>query len=413
MSAHETTPIASRVQEFLKRGVVIRCPGSVDIDPSVSLEGIAPGTIIHGGCRISGEDTSIGPDCTIGNESPATLVNCRLESKVTLGGGYFAESVFLRGAGSGSCAHVRPGCLLEEGVRLGHSVGLKQTILLPFVTLGSMVNFCDILMAGGTSREDHGEVGSSYVHFNFTPHGDKATPSLIGDIPRGVLIDQPSIFLGGQGGLVGPTRIEYGCVVPAGSICRTDMLEPGTLTIPEVRVSSPVRPYKRGVYRGINRTAGNNLIFIGNLFALDAWYRTVRSVTMGGTSFGAACLAGAMLVLKRAVSERIAQLETLSGNLEDSASRLEQDDSLEAARQRSFSRQWASIRERLETGPPDGLGSDKRDAFMSVMGGRSARSGDHVETVRAAPDASRVGAVAWLQSVVDWTLGLWPDQNEE
>ena len=59
--------------------------------------------------------------------------------------------------------------------------------VLAFVTIGSLVNFCDLLMAGGSSRQDHSEVGSGYIHFNFTPwgaRGDKATPSLIGDVPR-------------------------------------------------------------------------------------------------------------------------------------------------------------------------------------------------------------------------------------
>ena len=65
-------------------------------------------------------------------------------------------------------------------------------------------------MAGGTSRKNHSEIGSSYIHFNFTPHQDKATPSLVGDVPRGVMLDRAPIFLGGQGGLVGPVRIAYG-----------------------------------------------------------------------------------------------------------------------------------------------------------------------------------------------------------
>ena len=37
---------------------------------------------------------------------------------------------------------------------------------------------------------EHTEVGSRFIHFNFTPRGqsgDKATPSLIGDVARGVL----------------------------------------------------------------------------------------------------------------------------------------------------------------------------------------------------------------------------------
>ena len=105
----------------------------------------------------------------------------------------------------------------------------KHTILFPFVTLGSLINFCDCLMAGGTSRKNHSEVGSSYIHFNFTPNQDKVTASLIGDVPKGVMLNQPPIFLGGQGGLVGPCRLAYGTTVAAGTIVRKDELRPGRL----------------------------------------------------------------------------------------------------------------------------------------------------------------------------------------
>ncbi len=114
-----------------------------------------------------------------------------------------------------SGAQVREGCILEEEANASHTVGLKQTILFPFVTLGSLINFCDCFMAGGTSRKNHSEVGSSYIHFNYTPNQDKATASLIGDVPKGVMINQAPIFLGGQGGLVGPSRIGYGTVIAA------------------------------------------------------------------------------------------------------------------------------------------------------------------------------------------------------
>jgi len=30
---------------------------------------------------------------------------------------------------------------------------------------------------------------------------------LFGDVPRGVMLNQPPIFLGGQGGAVGPIRV--------------------------------------------------------------------------------------------------------------------------------------------------------------------------------------------------------------
>jgi bifunctional UDP-N-acetylglucosamine pyrophosphorylase/glucosamine-1-phosphate N-acetyltransferase len=105
---------------------------------------------------------------------------------------------------------VRAGTIFEEQASIAHTVGLKQTILFPFVTLGSLINFCDCFMAGGTSRENHSEVGSSYIHFNYTPNQDKATASLIGDVPHGVMLNQNPIFLGGQGGWWGLAALPTG-----------------------------------------------------------------------------------------------------------------------------------------------------------------------------------------------------------
>ena len=109
-------------------------------------------------------------------------------------------------------AQVREGCLLEEEANGAHCVGLKQTILFPFVTLGSLINFCDCLMAGGTSRKDHSEVGSSYIHFNYTPDGDKTTASLFGDVPRGVMLEPAADLPGrpGRRGRAGAGGLRHG-----------------------------------------------------------------------------------------------------------------------------------------------------------------------------------------------------------
>ena len=80
---------------------------------------------------------------------------------------------------------MRRGTILEEHASCAHTVGLKQTILFPYVTLGSLINFCDCFMAGGTGPRNHSEVGSSYIHFNFSANQDKATASLLGMCPRG------------------------------------------------------------------------------------------------------------------------------------------------------------------------------------------------------------------------------------
>jgi bifunctional N-acetylglucosamine-1-phosphate-uridyltransferase/glucosamine-1-phosphate-acetyltransferase GlmU-like protein len=161
----------------------------VVVGEEVDCSRIADDVSIHPGCRIQGAETSIGPGCVIGAEAPATIDNCQLGRNVELKGGYFSGATFFDDANMGSGAHVRAGTILEEEANGAHTVGLKQTILMPFATLGSLINFCDILMAGGTSRANHSEVGSSYVHFNYTPHQDKATASLVGDVPHGVFLE--------------------------------------------------------------------------------------------------------------------------------------------------------------------------------------------------------------------------------
>ena len=71
------------------------------------------------------------------------MVDCQIGPNVNLNGGFFQDAVLLGGVSAGSGAHVRRGTILEEESSIAHTVGLKQTILFPFVTLGSLINFCD------------------------------------------------------------------------------------------------------------------------------------------------------------------------------------------------------------------------------------------------------------------------------
>ena len=156
------------------------------ISDEVDRKRIADGAVIHIGCKIFGKDTLICDNVELGLEAPVTLKNCFVGPNVKLKGGYFENAVFLEGAAAGSGAHVRGGTIFEEQASIAHTVGLKQTLLFPFVPLGSLINFCDCLMAGGTSRKNHSEVGSAYIHFNYTPNQDKATASLIARVKRTV-----------------------------------------------------------------------------------------------------------------------------------------------------------------------------------------------------------------------------------
>ncbi len=192
-------------KELLARGVIMPDPDSVYVASDVDVGRISGnGVTVFPGSRIAGSRTLILPGVQIGYEAPVTLENCRVGRNVRLNGGFFQEAVFLGDNVFGSNAHVRAGTIMEEQACAAHTVGLKQTLLFPFVTLGSLINFCDCFMAGGTSRKNHSEVGSSFVHFNYTPNQDKATPSMMGNVHQGVFLDQSPIFLGGQGGLGGP-----------------------------------------------------------------------------------------------------------------------------------------------------------------------------------------------------------------
>jgi UDP-N-acetylglucosamine/UDP-N-acetylgalactosamine diphosphorylase len=338
---------------------------------------IAPDAVIHPGCRISG--SSIGPGCEIGSEAPVTLVNCRLARGVKLKGGFFSGAVFLDGANMGSGAHVREGTILEEEAGGAHTVGLKQTVLLPFVTLGSLINFCDILMAGGTSRKNHSEVGSSYIHFNFTPNQDKATASLVGDVPRGVLLDQNPIFLGGQGGLVGPARIAYGTVLAAGGICRKDILEENRLYVAPAPEEKTL-PFVPGRYGDIERIVRNNLIYIGNIRALKAWYSTVR-VLFIRDEFDRACFDGALANLDLILKERFQRLEQLVEKVPDIGKNAAE-----------FFKQWNH--------PPGTVAG----AGLTGELGAAGRS-DYVPAIGSLSGNARLAAAAWLQSIVDETAG--------
>ncbi|HBA83329.1 MAG TPA: UDP-N-acetylglucosamine pyrophosphorylase [Verrucomicrobia bacterium] len=400
-----------QIAQLLDRGVQIPCPEAVEIDVTVNPDRIAPGTVIHAGSRILGAETSIGPGCEIGAEAPATVENCQLGRGVSLKGGFFSGATFLDGSSMGSGAHVRPGTLLEEEASGAHAVGFKQTILFPYVTAGSLINFCDGLMAGGTSRKNHSEIGSSYVHFNFTPHQDKATASLMGDVPHGVMLDRAPIFLGGQGGLVGPVRIAFGTVIPAGIVQRQDVLTENQLVSPNPALGdAATHEFKSGRYRAIRRVVTNNLIYLGNLFALKAWYETVRKPRTGGAAWAEACCVGAIQKLELVIDERIKRLKELAGKMPYSLELARQDKTMDLpehvlAQQRALMDQWPTLEETLSKGSALETGAAYRDQFLAEWE-TVETSVSHLEAMgRLSVDAKKAGTL-WLQAIVDETAVL-------
>jgi UDP-N-acetylglucosamine/UDP-N-acetylgalactosamine diphosphorylase len=398
--------LSKSTETLLNKGVVIPQPYSVDIGNDVTIEHIAGhGVVLYPGTKIYGPDTVISAGAKLGYEGPVTIENCQLGPDCELKGGFFRSSVFLDGCSMDSGAHVREGCLLEEETRAGHTVGLKQTILFPFVTLGSLINFCDCLMAGGTDRKNHSEVGSSYIHFNYTPQQDKATASLIGDVPRGVMLRERPIFLGGQGGLVGPARIGYGTVIAAGIVHRGDCPEGGKLiSSGENKVRDTA--FHPGLYGSVNRRIHNNLIYLANLLALRQWYTHVRHPFCLGDALAEAVYRGTQNTLEAAFKERMKRLDELAEKMDNSlvqvARHLKGQEKNRALReQKTFQEQWPAIRSLFSLRLEEDLGADDRRLFLRKLEQTAAHEGKYLPTIRALTPEAITNGERWLSQIVD------------
>ncbi len=390
---------------LIKKGVKIPCPDSVEIGDDINPDRISgDNVIIHSGCRLYGPETLIMSGARLGYETPATVHDCQIGKSVELSGGYFFGSTFMENSSMGSGAHIRQACLLEEGARGAHTVGLKQTILFPYVTLGSLINFCDCLMAGGTDSKNHSEVGSSYIHFNYTQNQDKATASLIGDVPRGVMINQKPIFLGGQGGMVGPVTVEYGTIVAAGTVIRKDIDKQDTMLLGSPTIARSM-PFHANLYSNLQRIIKLNINYIASLIALKSWYNNIRSLFING-DMEHELHKGAVNKLDTAIDERLKQLRKIAGKMPESieVQKSISDNPSEKMimRKKEYGEKWPDIEEFLKGCRKEIDDSKERDAFTKIINNAISQKGkDYITVVKSLEKEDSLRGTGWLQMIVD------------
>jgi UDP-N-acetylglucosamine/UDP-N-acetylgalactosamine diphosphorylase len=340
----------------------------------------------------------------LGSRSPVTVNNCQLGVNVELKGGYVEDSTFLDFANMGDGAEVRAGCLLEEEANGAHTVGLKQTILFPFVTLGSIINFCDILMAGGTSRRNHSEVGSSYIHFNYTPNQDKATASLIGDVSHGVMLNQPPIFLGGQGGLVGPSQIGYNTVIAAGVIFRGDCPQ-GQKLLMGKEPQKEDRDFYPGLYWNIKKRIINCIEYIANIIALRQWYKSVRSKFYQGSDIERLLYEGAVEKIEIIFNERVNRFTALAKKMEKSLTLYKSIMGDKASEElinqkRDLIENVQNIENSFNECFSYTGNEEKRDEFLNCI---DFTSNDYIKAITNLNENNTKNGSSWLLSIVEKT----------
>lgn len=404
---HEIPKQKDKLLQLIEKGVKIPNPSTILIGEDVNPDRISgEGVVLYSGCKILGKGTLIMSGAILGYEAPVTVENCQIGTDVELKGGFFRNSVFLEKSNMGSCAHVRDACILEEEANGAHSVGLKHTILFPFVTLGSLINFCDCLMSGGTSRKNHSEVGSSYIHFNYTPNQDKTTPSLIGDVHRGVMLDQPPIFLGGQGGLVGPAKLGFGTVIAAGGIFRGDSLKENKL-ITGATLKENFSDFYPGLYGNIQRHVINNINYISNIIALSFWYKEIRSQFLQENPMSKELFKGALGKLDLAIHERIKRFKALVQKLPKSVKIYQEIKKEKISKQlisqkRELFNKWSEIEGIFNAFRENDNESTEKMFFLEkIYAAREKMGNDYIRVIQGLDKNCRKMGSKWLKSIVD------------
>jgi UDP-N-acetylglucosamine/UDP-N-acetylgalactosamine diphosphorylase len=259
-------------------------------------------------------------------------------------------------------------------------------------------------MAGGTSRKNHSEVGSSYIHFNFTPNQDKATPSLLGDVPRGVMLRESPLFLGGQGGLIGPSRLGFGTVVAAGEVWNGDSPEGGKLLRAGKEMPTG-QNFHPGLYFDIQRRVLNNILYYANLTALRLWYIHVRDFLAAPDERH--LMEKARTVIDGAAAERLARFRALAKKMEESIelgkTRLPKENRRQILeRQIEFYERWDDLEGCLTSRLEESADvKDREDFLYDLAKIKKTTAKDYVSSI-AALDASAVSKGSdWLKAVVN------------
>ena len=131
------------------------------------------------------------------------------------------------------------------------------------------------------------------------------------------MLNQPPIFLGGQGGIVGPSRIGYKTVIAAGVIYRGDCPQGHKLIMGKEPQKEDMDFYP-GLYWSVKRRVINCIEYIANIIALRQWYLIVRSKFYQGSEMEKLLFEGAVEKIELIFNERIKRFKQLANKMEKS-----------------------------------------------------------------------------------------------
>lgn len=188
-----------KLDELMDAGVTIMDPDSTFIDAGVS---IAADTVIYPFTWLEGA-TSIGRGCAVGPNT--RLTDTELGDNVTIHFSYAHECAIGSGANVGPYVHLRPDTVLDEGVKVGNFVEIKNSKVGRGSKVPHLSYIGDTDMGGGVN------IGSGTITVNYD--GKKKYRTVIED----------NAFIGCNTNLVAPVTVGRGAYIGAGSTITKDV----------------------------------------------------------------------------------------------------------------------------------------------------------------------------------------------
>ncbi|NOY22997.1 MAG: UDP-N-acetylglucosamine diphosphorylase/glucosamine-1-phosphate N-acetyltransferase [Acidobacteria bacterium] len=207
----DTTALNRQKRNLMLSGVTILNPESVRIEDTVEIE---PDTTVYGPAHIFGK-TTIQTGCVL---QPGAVIrnaiigkNCEVKPYSII-----TESTIGSGCTIGPMAHLRPGTVLNAGVKVGNFVETKKAILHPGVKASHLSYL------GDTEIGEETNIGAGTITCNYD--GEKKHRTEIGK----------RVFIGSDSQLVAPLSIGDDAYVGAGSTITKDV-PPCSLAISRAR----------------------------------------------------------------------------------------------------------------------------------------------------------------------------------
>ncbi|HAG10386.1 MAG TPA: bifunctional UDP-N-acetylglucosamine diphosphorylase/glucosamine-1-phosphate N-acetyltransferase GlmU [Desulfotomaculum sp.] len=192
--------------DLMLSGVTVIDPKNTYVDREVKVgqdTTILPFTIIEG-------RSSIGPNCTIG---PGThLIDVQVGTGAVIRNSIIMESLIGNNCNIGPFAYIRPGCVLEQEVKVGDFVELKKA------KIGVKSKVPHLSYIGDTTMGSEVNIGAGTITCNYD--GSNKWPTMIGN----------RAFVGSNTNFVAPVEIGSGAVIGAGSTITKNVPE-NTLSI--------------------------------------------------------------------------------------------------------------------------------------------------------------------------------------